>query len=95
MFLFPKTSSFVSTTDTEPHKLFSAGRSLSTCPSPDQAALGAHSFETDTKGNNAVVRLCFLEARTYTSETGKIYNPILTADWHICKMLGKGAVKTI
>nr|XP_025863558.1 WD repeat-containing protein 49 [Vulpes vulpes] len=59
-----------SKSDTEPHKLFSAGRSLSTCPSPDQAALGAHSFETDTKGNNAVVRLCFLEARTNTSETG-------------------------
>ncbi|CAK7298402.1 WD repeat-containing protein 49 [Vulpes lagopus] len=59
-----------SKSDTEPHKLSSAGRSLSTCPSPDQAALGAHSFETDTKGNNAVVRLCFLEARTNTSETG-------------------------
>ncbi|XP_032197663.1 WD repeat-containing protein 49 isoform X2 [Mustela erminea] len=55
---------------TEPQKLFSAGRSRSTCPSTNQAALGAHSLETLTKGNNAVVGLCFLEARKTTAETG-------------------------
>ncbi|XP_044107662.1 WD repeat-containing protein 49 [Neovison vison] len=55
---------------TEPQKLFSAGRSRSTCPSTNQAALGAHSLETLAKGNNAVVGLCFLEARKTTAETG-------------------------
>lgn len=80
MFLLIKTPSFVSITGTEPQKLFSAGRSRSTCPSTNQAALGAHSLETLAKGNNAVVGLCFLEARKTTAETGITYIPILTVD---------------
>ncbi|KAF6385718.1 WD repeat domain 49 [Rhinolophus ferrumequinum] len=38
--------------------------------SADQATLVACSFETDIKCNNAVLRLCFLEARKNTSATG-------------------------
>jgi hypothetical protein len=34
----------------------------------DQAA-----FEIDTEGNNAVMRLCFLEARKNIAATGKKY----------------------
>uniref|UniRef100_A0A667GYN5 WD repeat domain 49 n=1 Tax=Lynx canadensis TaxID=61383 RepID=A0A667GYN5_LYNCA len=56
--------------DTEPQKLLSAGRSHSACPSENQATLGPCSFETNTTYNNAVVRLCILEARKNTAETG-------------------------
>ncbi|XP_077608356.1 cilia- and flagella-associated protein 337 [Crocuta crocuta] len=56
--------------DTEPQKLLNAGRSHSAHPSSNQATLGAYSFETDTNCNNAVVRLCVLEARKNTAETG-------------------------
>uniref|UniRef100_A0ABI7WTL7 WD repeat domain 49 n=1 Tax=Felis catus TaxID=9685 RepID=A0ABI7WTL7_FELCA len=56
--------------DTEPQKLLSAGRSHSACPSANQATLGPCSFETNTTYNNAVVRLCILEARKNTAETG-------------------------
>ncbi|XP_078288312.1 cilia- and flagella-associated protein 337 [Panthera onca] len=56
--------------DTEPQKLLSAGRSHYACPSANQATLGPCSFETNTKYNNAVVRLCILEARKNTAETG-------------------------
>ncbi|XP_045644685.1 WD repeat-containing protein 49 [Ursus americanus] len=59
-----------SKSDTEPQELFSAGRSCSTCPGTNQATLGAHSLETHTEGSNAVVGLCFLEARKATAETG-------------------------
>uniref|UniRef100_G1L5Z4 WD repeat domain 49 n=3 Tax=Ailuropoda melanoleuca TaxID=9646 RepID=G1L5Z4_AILME len=59
-----------SKSDTEPQKLFSAGRSWSTCPGTSQTTLGAHSLETHTEGRNAVVGLCFLEARKATAETG-------------------------
>nr|XP_003416320.2 WD repeat-containing protein 49 [Loxodonta africana] len=55
--------------DTEPHKLLSAGRSRPTTPIADQANLGAYSSEIDTEGNNAVMRLCFLEARTNIAVT--------------------------
>ncbi|KAF3827280.1 hypothetical protein GH733_002766 [Mirounga leonina] len=58
-----------SKSDTEPQKLPSAGRSRSPHPGPNQAALGAHSLETHTEGNEAVVGLCFLEARKTTAET--------------------------
>lgn len=80
MFLLTKAPSFVSITDTEPQKLFSAGRSWSTCPGTSQTTLGAHSLETHTEGRNAVVGLCFLEARKATAETGTIYISILTVD---------------
>ncbi|KAM6160761.1 cilia- and flagella-associated protein 337 [Erethizon dorsatum] len=59
-----------SKSDMEPQKLFSAEKKGSTYPMADQAGLAAHSFENDTKGNNAVVRLCFLEARKNTAATG-------------------------
>lgn len=64
---------FVFITDTEPQKLLNAGRSHSAHPSSNQATLGAYSFETDTNCNNAVLRLCVLEARKNTAETGKMY----------------------
>ncbi|XP_027441501.1 WD repeat-containing protein 49 isoform X3 [Zalophus californianus] len=59
-----------SKSDTEPQKLLGAGRSRSPRPGPNQAALGAHSLETHTEGNDAVVGLHFLEARKTTAKTG-------------------------
>ncbi|XP_073753789.1 cilia- and flagella-associated protein 337 isoform X5 [Callorhinus ursinus] len=59
-----------SKSDTEPQKLLGAGRSRSPHPGPNQAALGAHSLETHTEGNDAVVGLHFLEARKTTAKTG-------------------------
>lgn len=80
MFLFVKTPGFVSITDTEPQKLLGARRRCSSYPPADQATLGACSFETDIKCNNAVLRLCFLETRKNTSATGKLCIYILTVD---------------
>ncbi|KAM5275833.1 cilia- and flagella-associated protein 337 isoform 2-T2 [Hipposideros larvatus] len=59
-----------SQSDTEPQKLLGAGRNCSRHPTADQAILGACSFETDIKCNNAVMRLCFLEARKNIAVTG-------------------------
>ncbi|XP_004424832.2 PREDICTED: WD repeat-containing protein 49 [Ceratotherium simum simum] len=59
-----------SKSDMEPQKLLGTGRSHSTHPMADQAALGACSLETDTNRNNAVMRLCFLEARKNIAVTG-------------------------
>uniref|UniRef100_A0A673U7Z6 WD repeat domain 49 n=1 Tax=Suricata suricatta TaxID=37032 RepID=A0A673U7Z6_SURSU len=56
--------------DTEPQRLLSAGRSHSAGPGSNQPTLGACTFDTDTKCNNAVMRLCVLEARKNTAETG-------------------------
>uniref|UniRef100_A0A8D1F4R1 EF-hand domain-containing protein n=3 Tax=Sus scrofa TaxID=9823 RepID=A0A8D1F4R1_PIG len=56
--------------DTESQKFLSAGKRCSTLPIADQATLGACSLETDTERNNAVMRLCFLEARKNTAATG-------------------------
>ncbi|XP_007944846.1 WD repeat-containing protein 49, partial [Orycteropus afer afer] len=56
--------------DTEPHKLLSAGRGCPTTPITDHATLGDYSSEIDTEGNNAVMRLCFLEARKNIAATG-------------------------
>ncbi|XP_073929950.1 cilia- and flagella-associated protein 337 isoform X2 [Castor canadensis] len=53
-----------STLDTKPQKL-SPEKSSSTHTMVDQAA-----FEIDTEGNNAVMRLCFLEARKNIAATG-------------------------
>lgn len=93
--LLVKTPSFVSITDAEPQKLLGAGRSRSACPSANQATLGPCSFETNTTYNNAVVRLCILEARKNTAETGKIYISSLIVHGYICKPLEKGAMKTV
>ncbi|XP_023593720.1 WD repeat-containing protein 49 [Trichechus manatus latirostris] len=49
--------------DAEPHKLLSADRNSSPTPTADQATLRAYPSEVDTEGNNAVTRLCLLEAR--------------------------------
>ncbi|XP_014389046.1 PREDICTED: WD repeat-containing protein 49 [Myotis brandtii] len=54
----------------EPQKLLSAGRSCSSRPTAEQATLGASSYETGTECDNAVMRLCFLEARKNTAATG-------------------------
>ncbi|XP_071070694.1 cilia- and flagella-associated protein 337 isoform X3 [Dasypus novemcinctus] len=54
----------------ELRRRLSAGRSSSPTPMTDQAALGVCSSEIDTEGNNAVMRLCFLEARKDTAVTG-------------------------
>ncbi|XP_037697279.1 WD repeat-containing protein 49 isoform X2 [Choloepus didactylus] len=48
----------------------SAGRGSSTTPRADQATLEVRSSEIDTEGGNAVLRLCFLEARKDTAATG-------------------------
>ncbi|XP_039713480.1 cilia- and flagella-associated protein 337 [Pteropus medius] len=56
--------------DTVPQKLLGCGGSCLSHPLADQATLGACSFETDTKHNNAVMRLCFLEARKHIAATG-------------------------
>nr|KAF6476879.1 WD repeat domain 49 [Rousettus aegyptiacus] len=56
--------------DTVPQKLLGCGRSCLRHPMADQAAPGACSFETDTRCNNAVMRLCFLEARKHIAATG-------------------------
>ncbi|EHA98257.1 WD repeat-containing protein 49 [Heterocephalus glaber] len=56
--------------DMEPQKLYSAEQRGSTYPVADQAPLAARTSETDTEGNNAVVRLCFLEARKNIAATG-------------------------
>lgn len=72
MFLFINTPGFASMTDTVPQKLLGCGRSCLRHPMADQAAPGACSFETDTRCNNAVMRLCFLEARKHIAATGKL-----------------------
>ncbi|ELW64810.1 WD repeat-containing protein 49 [Tupaia chinensis] len=59
-----------SQSDTGSLKLLSAGRSQSTHPIADQATLGACTFKTDTEGKNAVMKLCFLEARKNVALTG-------------------------
>lgn len=80
MFLFINTPGFDSIIDTEPQKLLSAGRSCASHPAADQATLGASSFETGTESNNAVMRLCFLEARKHTATTGKLGTYIVTVE---------------
>ncbi|XP_013374114.1 PREDICTED: WD repeat-containing protein 49 isoform X3 [Chinchilla lanigera] len=59
-----------SKSDTEPHKLFSAEAKGSTSATADQACGAARTSEIDTEGNNAVLRLCFLEARKNMAATG-------------------------
>ncbi|XP_045053607.2 cilia- and flagella-associated protein 337 isoform X3 [Desmodus rotundus] len=59
-----------SKSDIKPQKLLNAGRNCSRLSTAEQAALGAGSFETGTMGNNAVRRLCFLEARKDIAATG-------------------------
>ncbi|XP_006774248.1 PREDICTED: WD repeat-containing protein 49 [Myotis davidii] len=54
----------------EPQKLLSAGRSCSSRPTAEQATLGASSYESGTECDNAVMRLCFLEARKNVAATG-------------------------
>ncbi|XP_054984315.1 WD repeat-containing protein 49, partial [Sorex araneus] len=53
--------------DTEPQTLLS---SCSTHSKTEKATLGIVSFEIDSERNNAVMRLCFLEARKHTAVTG-------------------------
>ena len=78
---------FVSVTDIKPQKLLNAGRNCSRLSTAEQAALGAGSFETGTMGNNAVRRLCFLEARKDIAATGKLYIFISGCSvlWYIVK----------
>ncbi|XP_036303586.1 WD repeat-containing protein 49 [Pipistrellus kuhlii] len=54
----------------EPQKLLSAGKSCSSEPIAEQATLRASSYETVTECDNAVMRLCFLEARKNIAATG-------------------------
>lgn len=80
MFLFIKAPGFVSITNTEPQKLLSAKRSCSSQPTAEQATLRASPYETGTECDNAVMRLCFLEARKNIAATGKLYTYILSAE---------------
>ncbi|XP_069329076.1 cilia- and flagella-associated protein 337 isoform X2 [Eulemur rufifrons] len=59
-----------SKSDTEPQKLLSAGRSHSTHPTADQSTMEVCTFQIDTEGNNAVMRLFFLKARKNIAATG-------------------------
>ncbi|XP_046278843.1 WD repeat-containing protein 49 isoform X4 [Marmota monax] len=59
-----------SKSDTEPQDLLSAEKSPSSYHMADQATLAAYTLEIDTEGNNAVMRLCFLEARKTNATTG-------------------------
>ncbi|KAM5334866.1 cilia- and flagella-associated protein 337 isoform 3-T3 [Glossophaga mutica] len=59
-----------SKSDIKPQKLPDAGRGCPSHSTAEQAALGAGSFDTGTSGNNAVMRLCFLEARKDIASTG-------------------------
>lgn len=96
MFLFIKTPCFVSLTNIEPQKLLSAGRNCSSEPTAEQATLRASSYETVTECDNAVMRLCFLEARKNIAATGKLYTYTwLQSALIYCKMLEKGAIKRI
>ncbi|MBZ3878586.1 Serpin I2 [Sciurus carolinensis] len=63
-----------SQSDREPQDLLSAEKSPSSHHMADQASLAAYTSEIDTEGNNAVMRLCFLEARKTNA----------TADCSIC-----------
>ncbi|EGV96962.1 WD repeat-containing protein 49 [Cricetulus griseus] len=55
--------------DPEPQKL-NANRSCSVPCFEEQATLAAQNFEIDTEGNNAVMKLCFLQARKNNAATG-------------------------
>ncbi|XP_051013264.1 WD repeat-containing protein 49 [Acomys russatus] len=55
--------------ETKAQKL-NAKKSGSTECMIDQSTLAAQNFEIDTEGNNAVMRLCFLEARKNNAATG-------------------------
>ncbi|XP_036902494.1 WD repeat-containing protein 49 isoform X1 [Sturnira hondurensis] len=59
-----------SKSDIKPQKLLDVGRGCPSHPTAEQAAPGGGSFETGTAGNNAVMRLCFLEARKDIAATG-------------------------
>lgn len=69
---FTKSPVLFFTTDPEPQKL-NANRSCSVPCFEEQATLAAQNFEIDTEGNNAVMKLCFLQARKNNAATGKIY----------------------
>lgn len=72
MFLFPKNPVLFFITDPETQKL-NTKRSCSAHCLAQQATLATQNFENDTEGNNAVMKLCFLEARKNNTVTGKIY----------------------
>nr|XP_051674713.1 WD repeat-containing protein 49 isoform X1 [Oryctolagus cuniculus] len=59
-----------SKSDPEPQRLLSARKSCSTHLMADQGTMGACTFDINTQGNNAVMKLCFLEARKNISATG-------------------------
>ncbi|KAG3270961.1 WD repeat domain 49 [Ictidomys tridecemlineatus] len=59
-----------SKSDSEPQDLLSAEKSPSSHHMADQATLAAYTLEIDTEGNNAVMRLCFLEARKTNATSG-------------------------
>ncbi|XP_035873531.1 WD repeat-containing protein 49 isoform X2 [Phyllostomus discolor] len=59
-----------SKSDIKPQKLLGVGRGSSSHPTAEQAVREAGSFETGSAGNNAVMRLCFLEARKDIAMTG-------------------------
>ncbi|XP_023573578.1 WD repeat-containing protein 49 [Octodon degus] len=61
---------FKSKPDIEPPEVSSAERKGSTYAMADQDSTAAPTFEPDTEGNNAVMRLCFLKARKNTAATG-------------------------
>nr|XP_012607661.1 WD repeat-containing protein 49 isoform X4 [Microcebus murinus] len=59
-----------SKSDTEPQKLLSAEGSHSTHPMANQSTMEVCTFQIDTEGNTAVMRLFFLKARKNTAVTG-------------------------
>ncbi|KAM5291824.1 LOW QUALITY PROTEIN: cilia- and flagella-associated protein 337 [Ctenodactylus gundi] len=56
--------------DVEPQQLVSTEMRGSASPVADQKTLGASNVETNVEGNDAVMRLCFLEARKNIAATG-------------------------
>lgn len=68
--LLTKSPGFFFITDVEAQKLNSR-RSCESHGVADQATQAARNVKIDTEGNNAVMRLCFLEARKTKAATGK------------------------
>lgn len=76
MILFTNSPGLFFVTDVEAQKL-NARISCATPCVADQATQAAQTVKIDTEGNNAVMRLCFLEARKNSAATGKICVSIL------------------
>lgn len=63
--------------DREPQTLHSTGRRPSIHSKTEKATHGACLFEIDNDYNNAVMRLCFLEARKNVELTGKYQHRLI------------------